>query len=208
MTPREPLPGRRGAGVRSAWCISARPTTSRRSPATPCGPRSPPRDARRAPCGRCLPTATPTRSRSGSEASTGRARQPAPAAGRGAAMRAIKVTAGNVTATATLGDGKTADAIWNALPIEVRGNTWGDEIYFSIPVTCKPEAPREVVEMGDLGYWPPGSAFCIFFGPTPASHGDEIRPASPVNVFGRVDGDPRVFKTVRAGTTVRIERVE
>ncbi|HLJ59995.1 MAG TPA: cyclophilin-like fold protein [bacterium] len=123
-------------------------------------------------------------------------------------MRAIKVTAGNVTATATLGDGKTADAIWNALPIEVRGNTWGDEIYFSIPVTCKPEAPREVVEMGDLGYWPPGSAFCIFFGPTPASHGDEIRPASPVNVFGRVDGDPRVFKTVRAGTTVRIERVE
>lgn len=123
-------------------------------------------------------------------------------------MRTIKITAGKVAATATLGGGQTADAIWNALPIEARGSTWGDEIYFSIPVACKPEAPRDVVEMGDLGYWPPGSAFCIFFGPTPASQGDEIRPASPVNVFGRVEGDPRVFKTVRSGTTVRIERAE
>jgi hypothetical protein len=123
-------------------------------------------------------------------------------------MRKIKITAGKITATAELDNGHTAGAIWNALPIEARGNTWGDEIYFSIPVTCKPEAPREVVEMGDLGYWPPGSAFCIFFGPTPASHGDEIRPASPVNVFGRVEGDPRVFKAVRTGTTVRIERAE
>ncbi|HYM69794.1 MAG TPA: cyclophilin-like fold protein [bacterium] len=123
-------------------------------------------------------------------------------------MRTIKITAGKVAATATLDGGKTADAIWSALPIEAHGSTWGDEIYFSIPVGCKPEAPRDVVEMGDLGYWPPGSAFCIFFGPTPASHGDEIRPASPVNVFGRVEGDPRVFKSVRSGTTVRIERVE
>ncbi len=61
--------------------------------------------------------------------------------------------------------------------------------------------------MGDLGYWPPGSAFCIFFGPTPASRGDEIRPASPVNVFGRVDGDPSIFKAVRSGSQVKIERV-
>lgn len=121
-------------------------------------------------------------------------------------MRKITIAADRVTATATLHDSRTADAIWQALPLEARGSTWGDEIYFSIPVTCAPEAPREVVEMGDLGYWPPGSAFCIFFGPTPASHGQEIRPASPVNVFGRVEGDPTVFKAVRSGTSVKIER--
>ncbi len=69
-----------------------------------------------------------------------------------------------------------------------------------------PENPKEVVDMGDLGYWPPGRAFCIFFGPTPASRGEEIRPASPVNVFGRVEGDPRVFRGVRGGEKVRLER--
>jgi hypothetical protein len=62
------------------------------------------------------------------------------------------------------------------------------------------------VALGDLGYWPPGPAFCIFFGPTPASRGEEIRPASPVAVFGRVQGDPTLFKRVRSGTTVRVER--
>jgi hypothetical protein len=121
-------------------------------------------------------------------------------------MRTITITAGNVSGTAALGSGRTADAIWNALPLQARASTWGDEIYFSIPVQCEPEAPREVVEMGDLGYWPPGSAFCIFFGPTPASHGREIRPASPVSVFGRVSGDATVFKAVRSGTTVKVER--
>ena len=69
-----------------------------------------------------------------------------------------------------------------------------------------PESPREVVELGDLAYWPPGKAFCIFFGPTPMSRGNEIRPASAVNVVGRVSGDPRIFKPVRAGTTERIEK--
>ncbi|HEV2358198.1 MAG TPA: cyclophilin-like fold protein [bacterium] len=122
------------------------------------------------------------------------------------AVRTITITAGKITATATLGAGRTADAIWNALPLEARASTWGDEIYFSIPVTCDPESPREVVEMGDLGYWPPGSAFCIFFGPTPASRDREIRPASPVNVFGRIQGDATVFKAVRSGTTVTIGR--
>ena len=121
-------------------------------------------------------------------------------------MRTIVITAGKIRGTAALGSGRTADAIWNALPLEARASTWGDEIYFSIPVQCEPESPREVVEMGDLGYWPPGSAFCIFFGPTPASQGGEIRPASPVNVFGRVAGDAAVFKAVRSGTTVKIER--
>ena len=122
------------------------------------------------------------------------------------ASRTIGVTAGDVTTTATLDTSKTADAIWKALPIEAKASTWGDEIYFDIGVAVEAESPKETVGMGDLGYWPPGSAFCIFFGRTPASTGDEIRPASAVNVFGRVDGDPTLFRKVRAGTQVRLER--
>ena len=72
----------------------------------------------------------------------------------------------------------------------------------------EPEAARGVVDMGDLGYWPPGRAFCIFFGPTPMSRGQEIRPASPVNVVGKVVGDATIFKQVRAGTRVSLRRAE
>ena len=121
-------------------------------------------------------------------------------------MRRIVITAGKVAAEAELNTTSTADAIWEALPIKARANTWGDEIYFSIPVHLGEEDGQEVIELGDLGYWPPGNAFCIFFGPTPASRGDEIRPASPVNVFGRLEGDPTVFKGVRSGTPVGIKR--
>lgn len=122
-------------------------------------------------------------------------------------MRRIKITAGTVSATATLSENPTADAIWNALPIEARANTWGEEIYFSIPVRIS-EAPdaQELVALGDLGYWPPGSAFCIFFGRTPGSGPNEIRPASAVNVFGHIEGDAKVFKTVTSGAKVRIEQ--
>jgi hypothetical protein len=123
-------------------------------------------------------------------------------------MRRIKITAGAVSATAALNDSVTAQAIWAALPISARGNTWGDEIYFGIPVKLAEEDPREVVDLGDLGYWPPGHAFCLFFGPTPASLGNEIRPASEVNVFGHVEGDATVFRQVDDGVTVVLERVE
>ncbi len=122
--------------------------------------------------------------------------------------RQLRITAGSVSATASLDDSPTAREIWDALPIEAKVETWGDEIYFSIPVTLKEDGAREVVELGDLGYWPPGRAFCVFFGPTPVSRRGEIRPASAVNVFGRVEGDPTVLRTVRAGTRVRLERVE
>ena len=123
-------------------------------------------------------------------------------------MSRIKITAGDVVAFAELNETATAQAIWNALPIEARANTWGDEIYFSIPVHLEEEDAEEVVEKGDLGYWPPGNAFCIFFGRTPASRGDEIRPASPVNVLGHLEGDPAVFKKVRGGEKVVLERSE
>jgi uncharacterized protein len=120
--------------------------------------------------------------------------------------RRIRIRAGSVDAEAMLDDSVTAGLVWDALPLAVAAETWGDEIYFAIPVKAKPEKPRETVDMGDLGYWPPGSAFCIFFGPTPSSRGCEIRPASPVNVFGKVAGDATVFKKVRSGTKVRLER--
>ena len=120
--------------------------------------------------------------------------------------RAIRIIAGDVSAVAELNDTKTATMIWQALPVEARGQTWGDEIYFRIGVQAAAEEGKEVVALGDLAYWPPGSAFCIFFGPTPMSQGNEIRPASAVNVVGRVAGDATVFKKVSAGTTVRLER--
>jgi hypothetical protein len=124
------------------------------------------------------------------------------------ADRAIRITAGKVTVAARLNDSRTATAVWSALPIEARAQTWGDEIYFDIGIDAAPESPQDVVELGDLGYWPPGHAFCVFFGPTPASRGSEIRPASAVNLVGRVDGDARVLKAVRSGTRVTIERAE
>ncbi len=123
-------------------------------------------------------------------------------------MPTIRITAGPVSATAELNDSATARAIWEALPITARANTWGDEIYFGIPVKRGGENGREVVSVGELGYWPPGHAFCIFFGPTPASHGDEIRAASAVNPLGKVNGDATVFRKVRDGETVTLARVE
>jgi len=124
-------------------------------------------------------------------------------------MRQIKITAGPVEAIADLDDSPTADVIWEALPIKGQANTWGDEIYFDIPVFLDPSAgAREAVAVGELGYWPPGHAFCIFFGRTPASRGDEPRAASAVNVFGRVAGDATIFRQVRDGEAVFIERME
>ena len=120
----------------------------------------------------------------------------------------IIITVDNVKISAQLNDNKTAQNIWDALPIEGRVNIWGDEIYFSIPVNIGLENAEEVVSEGDLGYWPPGSAFCIFFGLTPASQGDEIRPASPVNVFGKIIGDSKIFKKVSSGAKIIIEKGE
>ncbi len=120
--------------------------------------------------------------------------------------REIVISAGSVTVNATLNNTPTATQIWDALPIEASGSTWGDEIYFGIPVEGTEEPDHEVVELGDLGYWPPGSAFCLFFGPTPMSMGDEIRPASAVNVIGKMTGDITALKSVRSGQVVRIAR--
>jgi len=122
--------------------------------------------------------------------------------------KTLHIKAGFIEATAELNESQTAESIWKALPIEGFAQTWGDEIYFSIPLALPLENGQELVEMGDLGYWPTGKAFCIFFGPTPASMGDEIRPASAVNVFGKVTGDATVFKQVKEGAEVIIEKAK
>ena len=124
-------------------------------------------------------------------------------------MKKIRISAGEISAIAILNDGPTADAIWNALPIEGRANTWGDEIYFDIPVQLgEEEGASEVVQLGDLGYWPTGHAFCIFFGLTPVSRGDEIRAASAVNIFGHIEEEAAVFKKVSSGASIKVERIE
>ena len=120
----------------------------------------------------------------------------------------ILITTGAIEAEAELNDTGTAQAIWEALPIKGRVSLWGDEIYFTIPLSLKLEAGQELVSIGDLGYWPDGNAFCIFFGPTPVSQRDEIRPASPVTVFGKVIGDATIFKKVAAGTQITIKSRE
>ena len=118
----------------------------------------------------------------------------------------IKITVGEVALEAELNDSATAVKIGAALPIRTSFNTWGDEIYFSIPVDAElDDSAQEVVEVGDLGYWPPGSAFCIFFGLTPVSEPGRIMPASAVNVIGKVVGDATLFKQAMRAREVVLE---
>ena len=124
-------------------------------------------------------------------------------------MRRIKIISGNVEVTAGFlnKNPETADAIWKSLPIKSKVNTWGDEIYFSILVEVGLENPQEIVEMGDVGYWPPEKALCIFFGLTPMSERGKIKPASPVNVFAKVIGDVEILKKVKDGDGIRVIKV-
>lgn len=119
----------------------------------------------------------------------------------------IRIVVGGQSLAAELNDSPTAEAILAALPIEGSGNRWGEEIYFSIPVYegLSPDA-RADMEVGELAYWPPGHAFCIFFGPTPASGGEAPRAASAVNPVGRVVGEVEPLRAVADGATVRVER--
>jgi uncharacterized protein len=124
-------------------------------------------------------------------------------------MKTIMIASEPVSLTAELNESITAQKIWDSLPIEGRVNRWGDEIYFSIPVKLGEEkTARADVEVGELGYWAPGSAFCIFFGVTPASSESKPRAASPVNIFGKVLGDAAQFKKVRDGSKITISKVE
>ena len=124
-------------------------------------------------------------------------------------MEKISIRVEDLSIQAELLDTPTARKIWNILPLEGSVTVWGDEIYFDISLAIEQE-PRasQDVEVGDLGYWPAGPAFCIFFGPTPVSTGAQPRAYSPVNVFGRVLGDARQFKGVSGGAKIKINRTE
>jgi hypothetical protein len=119
--------------------------------------------------------------------------------------RKILIEVGDVSLEAELNDSETAVKIMDALPLEGHANVWGDEIYFEIPVELMLASDaRAEVEIGELAYWPSGSAFCIFYGPTPVSTGDQPQAYSPVNVFGRIEGDATIFRGVQSGELVRI----
>jgi len=121
-------------------------------------------------------------------------------------VKKINIKTEKVTMEAELLETKTAKAIWDALPIEAKVNTWGEEIYFTIPVDMGSEDAVDVVQEGDLGYWPEGNGFCIFFGKTPVSTESEIKPASPVNIIGRLLGNPKDWKKVKDGEKITLDR--
>jgi hypothetical protein len=121
--------------------------------------------------------------------------------------RKIRIVVGKLELEASLNETRTATKVFEALPITSTVNTWGDEIYFTIPVRAGPEDAQELVNLGDIGYWPPGKAMCLFFGKTPISRNDEIRPASPVNIIGKVEVDYRSLKKVKDGEEITIRPV-
>lgn len=117
------------------------------------------------------------------------------------------MTIGPVALEADLFDTPTADAIWNALPFQSKAQTWGEEVYFSTPVSVKREADaRDVVQPGELAFWVEGDCIAIGFGRTPVSRGNEIRLAAPTNIWGRTLGDVKQLKNVKAGAAIRVER--
>jgi hypothetical protein len=118
----------------------------------------------------------------------------------------IKISIGDISLTANLNDSEIARQIYDALPFDLPFNVWGDEIYFSIPVHLDLEEGREIMEVGELAYWPPGNAFCIFYGRTPLSTDDRPRAASDVSPFGKIEGDATVLRGIRAGT-IQVEKL-
>ncbi len=118
----------------------------------------------------------------------------------------IQITAADILVVADIEDTPTAALLLESLPIQASANTWGDEIYFGIDVNAELEDDaQETVELDTVGYWPPGDALCLFFGPTPMSVGDEIRPASAVNILGKIEGDCTVLERVPGGTIIQVE---
>jgi len=120
--------------------------------------------------------------------------------------RVIVITSRTVKQKARLNDSPTANLVYDALPLSSVAKRWGDEVYFEIPVSAPLADPRELVQMGDIAYWDEGRCFCIFFGQTPTSKKEEIRPASAVDIIGQLLGDPKEFSSVRDGDAITVER--
>jgi hypothetical protein len=124
-------------------------------------------------------------------------------------LKKILIQFDEFTLQARLNDSPTAEAIWNQLPLESKVSTWGDEIYFAIPVNMPVEpAAREIIAVGELGYWPVGRAFCIFFGPTPVSTDEQPRAYSPVNILGEIQDELSDLKSIQDGQLVRLARLD
>jgi hypothetical protein len=124
------------------------------------------------------------------------------------AILKIRITIGDLRVEAELFDTECAKGIYDLLPLESRVNEWGDEFYFKIPKKMPlDETATEDVDIGDIGYWPPGTALCIFFGPTPISEGEKPRPVSKVNVVGKVIGEPRILKMAKGSKKVTLEKI-
>lgn len=124
-------------------------------------------------------------------------------------MRRVKISIGPVTLTAALLDTPTADAVWAALPFDSEARVWGEEVYFPTPVALDREADaRDIVEAGEIAFWVEGDAIAIGYGRTPVSRGDEIRLASPVNIWAKAETDVRELSAVRGGAAIRVEQAE
>lgn len=123
-------------------------------------------------------------------------------------MKKVIIRVNGAELIAELTDSNSANEIYNSLPIKENVNVWGDEIYFMIPIYAdlEPDA-REVVEVGDLAYWPSGPAFCVFWGPTPVSEGEEPRAYNPVNVFGKVVSGLDGLNGVKDGSSIIVEKI-
>jgi uncharacterized protein len=119
----------------------------------------------------------------------------------------MKITVNDITVKAEFSDTACAKAIAEKLPLNVSPNEWGDEFYFEIPVkSALDETATRIVRIGDIGYWPPGNALAIFFGPTPLSRGSDPVPASEVNIVGKITGDATVLRKVKGALTIRLEK--
>ena len=122
-------------------------------------------------------------------------------------MSQIKIEFENITIKADLNNSETANNIKKILPISNSVNIWGDEIYFPVDINDEEIDAKEIVELGDVGYWPPGNAFCLFFGLTPLSQGEEIRPASPINIIGKIKSEINILKSVKSGEKVIVSLI-
>ena len=118
----------------------------------------------------------------------------------------IKILTANKTIKAKLNNTETAKIIYNTLPLTSKVNKWGDEIYFSIPIKIKEEKPTNNLEIGDIAYWQPGNAFCIFFGRTPASTNNKPKAASSVTIFGKITSNIEMLKTISQGEKIKVEK--